>query len=79
MLKVIDRLKYEPALFIGFLLSVAALVFKVVAGGEIRYEDVVLILTPLGTGMAVRPKVRSKKFIDDNVAGMKIPTEVHEK
>lgn len=65
MLHLIDRLKYEPALFIGFVMSVAALVFKVISGGSIGYEDIVLILTPFGTGAAVRHKVSSKKYVKE--------------
>lgn len=62
MIKIYHRLLYEPAIFIGFLLSLLAFVFKVANSQEITYDDFVVILSPLATGALVRPKTISKRY-----------------
>jgi len=65
MIQIYEKLKYEPAVFIGFVLSLLALFFKLINNEPITYDDAVLILSPLGTGLATRRKTISKRFVKD--------------
>lgn len=57
MSRIIEALWNEPAVFIGFVTSVAILALKLLAGGGFGVEDVAAVLAPLGAGTAIRTQV----------------------
>lgn len=61
MLKVVHKLLYDPAIFISFCVSVSAALFKYFSGSAVTFEDVVLILSPLGSSLAVSPFTITKE------------------
>ena len=61
MIKIYNRLMYEPALFVGFVSSCIALIFKLMSNQAISYDDFVLILSPLGAGVITRRHTVSSK------------------
>lgn len=63
MFVIIDRLKYEPALFIGFVVSVCGFLFKFFSNEGVSSDDIAIILTPLISGAATRSRVVSKKSV----------------
>ena len=69
MLTIYKKILYEPAVFIGLLASIIALIFKISEHNLINYQDIAEVLLPLATGTAVRKQTVSKQHHQEVING----------
>lgn len=74
-MNVLDKIKAEPALLIGLLVSVFVLVQKLLVGDAINEGDLVAIVGPFLGGVATRSRVSPTAALPDDPDGLLVPLD----
>jgi hypothetical protein len=68
MKEIARRIWYEPSVAIGLLVSIALLVGALIQDASFDWDTILVILSPLLTGLGIRPLVKPTAKIEDENA-----------